>query len=58
MIWLLFIHLQYGVCMILTDLLVFIMHLIVCCQKNISRFTSKNYDLTYFIALEPDSTFG
>ena len=31
---------------------------VVCCQKNISRFTSKNYDLTYFIALEPDSTFG
>ena len=30
---------------------------VVCCQKNISRFTSKNYDLTYFIALEPDSTF-
>ena len=31
---------------------------VVCCQKNIARFTSKNYDLTYFIALEPDSTFG
>ena len=31
---------------------------VVCCQKNISRFTSKNHDLTYFIALEPDSTFG
>ena len=31
---------------------------VVCCQKNISRFTSKNYDLTFFIALEPDSTFG
>ena len=31
---------------------------VVSCQKNISRFTSKNYHLTYFIALEPDSTFG
>ena len=31
---------------------------VVCCQKNISRFTSKNYDLTYFIALEPDSTLN
>ena len=31
---------------------------VVCCQKNISRFTSNNHDLTYFIALEPDSTFG
>ena len=31
---------------------------VVCCQKNISRFRSKNHDLTYFIALEPDSTFG
>ena len=30
---------------------------VVCSQKNLSRFTSKNQDLTYFIALEPDSTF-
>ena len=27
-------------------------------SKLLSRFTSKNHDLTYFIALEPDSTFG
>ena len=27
-------------------------------QKLLSRFTAKNYDLTYYIALEPDSTFG
>ena len=27
-------------------------------QKLLSRFTSKNHDLTYYIALEPDSTFG
>ena len=26
-------------------------------QKLLSRFTSKNQDLTYYIALEPDSTF-
>ena len=26
-------------------------------SKLLSRFTSKNQDLTYFIALEPDSTF-
>ena len=31
---------------------------VVCCQKNLSRFVSKTHDLTYFIALEPDSTFG
>jgi len=31
---------------------------VVVSQKLLSRFTSKNYDLTYFIALEPDSTFG
>ena len=31
---------------------------VVVSQKLISRFTSKNRDLTYFIALEPDSTFG
>ena len=30
---------------------------VVCCQKNISRFVSKTHDLTYFIALEPDSTY-
>ena len=30
---------------------------VVCSQKNLSRFTSKNQDLTYYIALEPDSTF-
>ncbi len=31
---------------------------VVCSQKNLSRFTCKDYDLTYYIALEPDSTFG
>ena len=31
---------------------------IVVSQKLLSRFTAKNYDLTYYIALEPDSTFG
>ena len=31
---------------------------VVCCQKNLSRFVSKTHDLTYFIALEPDSTYG
>ena len=31
---------------------------ITCSQKNISKFTHKNIDLVYFIALEPDSTFG
>ena len=31
---------------------------VVVSQKLLSRFVSKNYDLTYFIALEPDSTFG
>ena len=31
---------------------------VVCSQKNLSRFTCKDYDLKYFIALEPDSTFG
>jgi hypothetical protein len=30
---------------------------VVCSQKNLSRFTSKNQDLVYYIALEPDSTF-
>ena len=31
---------------------------VVCSKANLSRFTSKNQDLTYYIALEPDSTFG
>jgi hypothetical protein len=31
---------------------------VVVSQKLLSRFTSKNLDLTYYIALEPDSTFG
>ena len=31
---------------------------VVVSQKLLSRFTSKNYDLIYYIALEPDSTFG
>ena len=31
---------------------------VVVSQKLLSRFVSKNYDLTYFIALEPDSTVG
>ena len=31
---------------------------VVVSQKLISKFTSRNRDLTYFIALEPDSTFG
>jgi len=31
---------------------------VVVSQKLLSRFTSKNYDLIYHIALEPDSTFG
>ena len=31
---------------------------VVVSQKLLSRFSSKNHDLTYFIALEPDSTFG
>ena len=30
---------------------------VVVSQKLLSRFTNKNHDLTYFIALEPDSTF-
>ena len=30
---------------------------VVCSKNNLSRFTSKNQDLTYIIALEPDSTF-
>ena len=31
---------------------------VVVSQKLLSRFTSKNHDLTYYIALEPDSTFS
>ena len=31
---------------------------VVVSQKNISRFVSTTRDLTYYIALEPDSTFG
>ena len=27
-------------------------------EKLLAKFTNKNYDLTYYIALEPDSTFG
>ena len=30
---------------------------VVVSQKLLSRFASKNHDLTYYIALEPDSTF-
>ena len=30
---------------------------VVVSQKLLSRFTSRNHDLTYYIALEPDSTF-
>ena len=31
---------------------------VVVSQKLLSRFNSNNYNLTYYIALEPDSTFG
>ena len=31
---------------------------VVVSQKLLSRFSSKNHDLTYYIALEPDSAFG
>ena len=31
---------------------------VVVSQKLLSRFRCKDYDLTYFIALEPDSSFG
>jgi len=31
---------------------------VVVSQKLLSRFTSKNHELCYYIALEPDSTFG
>ena len=30
---------------------------VIVSQKLLSRFVSKNHDLTYYIALEPDSTF-
>ena len=30
---------------------------VVVSQKLLSRFSSKNHDLTYYIALEPDSTY-
>ena len=31
---------------------------VVVSKKLLSRFEAKNHDLTYYIALEPDSTFG
>ena len=31
---------------------------VVVSQKLLSRFTCRDYDLKYFIAMEPDSTFG
>jgi hypothetical protein len=31
---------------------------VVVSSKLLSRFTSQNHDLCYYIALEPDSTFG
>ena len=31
---------------------------VVVSQKLLSRFTNSKFDLTYYIALEPDSTFG
>jgi len=31
---------------------------VVISEKLLSRFVNENYNLTYFIALEPDSTFG
>jgi hypothetical protein len=31
---------------------------VVVSQKLLSRFSSNNHNLTYYIALEPDSTFG
>ena len=31
---------------------------VVVSQKLLSRFSAKNSDLTYYIAMEPDSTFG
>ena len=31
---------------------------VVISQKLLARFVNNNYNLTYYIALEPDSTFG
>ncbi|MEK9894596.1 MAG: hypothetical protein VW454_06510 [Pelagibacteraceae bacterium] len=31
---------------------------VVVSKKLLSKFTSKNHELTYYIALEPDSTYG
>lgn len=31
---------------------------VVISSKQLSRFTNQNHDIEYFIALEPDSTFG
>ena len=31
---------------------------VVVSSKLLSKFTNSKYNLTYFIALEPDSTFG
>ena len=31
---------------------------VVISEKLLSRFVNTNYNLTYYIALEPDSTFG
>ena len=31
---------------------------VVVSSKLLSKFTAQNYELTYYIALEPDSTFG
>ena len=31
---------------------------VVVSSKLLSRFTNQNYDVLYYIALEPDSTFG
>ncbi|MAG48410.1 DNA polymerase, partial [Candidatus Woesearchaeota archaeon] len=31
---------------------------VVVSEKLLSRFQNQNIDVTYYIALEPDSTFG
>jgi hypothetical protein len=31
---------------------------VVISSKQLSKFTNQNHDIEYFIALEPDSTFG
>ena len=31
---------------------------VVISQKLLARFVNNNFNLTYYIALEPDSTFG